>query len=273
MATSGPSFPSDPPAASMSTATLPPPNPDHSFTFEIERVQKWTLGAIVTASVGFGIWIGTLNNKLDHIEKFVDSAGDASNGVFVRLGSIQKSLDFLEKTGTAPSATAVQTPSMLDKVIAYQLVKPADSAKPADPSKQGTDPHVNIDPASLALLNQWAHRVESEQEGPFGATGQNRLFAELAEYRLLQQLLPGTDTPAVPGKPNASGAGLTDAQLKDVLLEKQRLLNAFNTSFGQQLDQLDAEVEQSKLGADSKSRLKELIKNEKKRLDSLTTAP
>lgn len=58
------------------------------IVFGIARVQEWTLGAVVTAAVGFGVWMGTLNTKLEHIEKFIDAASDGSTGVFTRLATI-----------------------------------------------------------------------------------------------------------------------------------------------------------------------------------------
>ncbi len=137
-------------------ATSPPANPDstpggasssdRSFTFQIKRVQEWTLGAVVIAAVTLGIWIGTLTTKLDHIERFVNSAEDASAGIFVRLATIQKTLDVLDRNGSGESgrtagnkvsyppidvripaielrsSSAPQTPA-LDKLVDYMLVE------------------------------------------------------------------------------------------------------------------------------------------------------
>lgn len=96
----------DPPAP-----LTPPPavqSSDGGFTFRIARAQEWTLGAVITAAVAYGIWMGTLNTKLEHIEKFVDSASDASQGIFVRLATIQKTLEVLDRNSPT---TAGNTPS------------------------------------------------------------------------------------------------------------------------------------------------------------------
>jgi hypothetical protein len=152
---------------SLPTPPEPPTRPSQSssdggFTFRIKRVQEWTLGAVVVAAASIGIWIGTLNTKLDHIEKFVDSASDASTGIFVRLATIQTMLEVLEKKGSESSGTATNVtpfppitlnvpatsaqanPNQLhdftfDKLIEYELVegmlKPESKVDDAGPSK------------------------------------------------------------------------------------------------------------------------------------------
>lgn len=67
------------------------------------------MGTVIAAAVGLGIGVGTLNTKLDHIEKFVDTASDASTGIFVRLATIQKTLDVLEKDGNPDVTRSGQT--------------------------------------------------------------------------------------------------------------------------------------------------------------------
>jgi len=83
--------------------------PDDRFTFGIERVQKWTLGAIVTAAVGLGIWIGTIttkidamNSKIDNIEKSTDSNAEALTAARIQLGSLQQAVGDLKSSGAGP---------------------------------------------------------------------------------------------------------------------------------------------------------------------------
>jgi hypothetical protein len=115
---------------------------DPGFTFGIARVQQWTLGSIIAAAVGLGVWMGTLNTKLEHIEKFVDAASDGSTGVFTRLATIQKTLDLADRSSPqrsvkdekasavevrivplmpSPGPTQSQTP-YVDTLLEYKLL-------------------------------------------------------------------------------------------------------------------------------------------------------
>jgi hypothetical protein len=82
--------------------------------------------------------MGTLNTKLDHIEKFVDSANDGSTGVFVRLATIQTTLNVSESARPSvptPATNNERVPpievrldpanqlSMLDRAAEIKLIE------------------------------------------------------------------------------------------------------------------------------------------------------
>jgi hypothetical protein len=164
-----------PPQTPQST----PRPPDDGLTFRIPRVQEWTLGAVIVAAVSFRIWMGTLNEKLGHIEKFVDAASDLSAGIFVRLATIQKSLDILDKNRPAASDSAANNSRMpvivvrstpenqghdliasklIDYKLAEMLLKPAKEASSMEPSKTSAEiDGVSHSESSQQQSLSWEH--------------------------------------------------------------------------------------------------------------------
>lgn len=102
-----------------SAASPAPTQPDSAVTLRIPRVQELTLTAVLSAAVGFGIWMGTLNTKLERLEKFADKAEDGSTGLFIRLATIEKSVDRLEavSVGGPRRETDGRSQSAGDRVI------------------------------------------------------------------------------------------------------------------------------------------------------------
>jgi hypothetical protein len=156
----------------MSTSDVPPLRSQPSntgFTLRIPRVQEWTLGAVVLAAAGVGVWMGTLNTKLEHIEKFVDRAEDGANGIFARLEVIRTTLDFLERSSSqsvkdvktspvdirfvplppASVPTQVQgsgsSSSSLETALEFKLIREIleEDRKPEEPKKAADTPPGN----------------------------------------------------------------------------------------------------------------------------------
>ena len=134
----------------MSSSDLPPlqrgpvpqsetgaPPPDPGFTFRIARVQEWTLGTLLAAAVGFGVWMGTLTTKLEHIEKFVDAANDGSTGVFTRLATIQTTLDLVDKSNSQQSGKVEKA-----SAVEFRFVPLTPSSGPTQPQTSSLDTFV-----------------------------------------------------------------------------------------------------------------------------------
>jgi hypothetical protein len=241
-------------------ATSPPPDagnpvapdPDRAFTFRIQRVQEWTLGTVIVAAVSLGVWIGTLTTKLDHIEKFVDSAENASAGIFVRLTTIQTTLDFLEKSAGQNSNKAsgniapyppievrippievrsnpTPEPSVLDKLIEDKLAK--------DFLKSGSETALQPPPLD-----------------------------KLVEYTLVENWLKSGGGIAPPVSPPA-GVPSTSANLVD-----PAWMTAIKDYYTTQLKDLETKVKNSKdkeMSPEAKQQLISLIEEQQQRVVAL----
>lgn len=225
-------------------AASPPPNQDvppaqasssdPSFTFRIQRVQQWTLGAVVVAAVSLGIWIGSLTTKLDHIERFVNSAEDASAGVFVRLATIQKTLDLLDKGGNGESRKAA------GNVAPY--------------------PPINVRVPPIEVRSNSAPQVP--------------VLDKLVEYRILTEFLKPESNGSESAPPSAPAAGVAPKNLapKDAELSRQQFLwlDEVKQTALKQLQDLDNEVERDKdMTPATKERLSALIDVQRRRVMAL----
>jgi hypothetical protein len=226
-----------------------PPHGGDGVTFRIQRVQKLTLTAVIGtlvsvigAAVSLGIQIGSYKEKIDRIDKFVDIAGNESTGIFVRLATLQKAIDDMERISEAEFQRGVGSPARESQV---DLRIPAVDLK-------------------IPTIQVQSNSAPAPQSGT---------LTDLAEIKVAEEMLRSGTAQASPGTPSPAlpGAG---SPPPDSLQQQALLMDELKQDILTNLDVMEGQVKgNKKMSSALRDQLITIIDRERVRVNSLKTQP